>query len=176
MRTTSADQFIDFVQNLEIDTRMNRGIMGNLSNAAIHQMHHGLRVTTPDRTSDSDNDQFGSRTPTSVSSSRITVAEGDFLQPERIQNGIVFNVVRKEVLTPSGRSHGSPSEHSSPSHDSVAECMQLDCPEKEMDAASVSESGDDNRDDIGVDEGSSGRVAENPSGDEVCDKHVTGGG
>lgn len=63
------------------------------------------------------------------------VGKGDLLQPERIHNGIVFNVVKKEDLTPSNRSHDS---------DSVAEeCVQLDCPEKETDASSTSEDGDD---------------------------------
>ncbi|KAH6779645.1 Patatin-like phospholipase family protein [Perilla frutescens var. hirtella] len=168
MRTTSADQFVDFVQNLEMDSRLNRGMTGHLSNTAVQiaardQMHQGLRVTTPDRTSDSEYDQFGSRTPTPVGSSSIMVAEGDLLQPERIQNGIVFNVVRKEVLTPSARSHDS--------HDSVAECVQLDCPEKEE--IEASESGDDVREDICVDGDSSGHVPDNPSGDDICDdKHV----
>lgn len=195
MRTTSADQFVDFVQNLEIDTRMNRGTMGHLSSAGIQpatreQMHHGLRVTTPDRTSsDTEYDQFGSRTPTPVgSSSSIMVAEGDLLQPERFQNGIVFNVVRKEVLTPSARSQESPSEHNSSTHESVAECVQLDCSEKEMDTTSISESGDDVREDICVVGDNPDRMPENrfgdlenssllenPSGEDICDKHVTGG-
>ncbi|KAG6414146.1 hypothetical protein SASPL_126864 [Salvia splendens] len=181
MRTTSADQFVDFVQNLEIDTRMNRGAMGHLSSAGIQlavrdQVHHSLRVTTPDRTSsDTEYDQSGSRTPTPVGSSSIMVAEGDLLQPERIQNGIVFNVVRKEVLTPSSRSIESPSEQNSSTHESVAECVQLDCPEKEMDATSISESGDDVREDICVAGDASDCVPENPSGDDICDKHVTGG-
>lgn len=197
MRTTSADQFVDFVQNLEIDTRMNRGTMGHLSNTGIQpatrdQMYHGLRVTTPDRmSSDTEYDQYGSRTPTPVgSSSSMMVAEGDLLQPERIQNGIVFNIVRKEVLTPSGRNQESLSDLNSSMHESVVECVQLDCPEKEMDATSVSESGEDVREDICVIEDNSDRVLENPSGDDVrdkpdfpenpsgddvCDKHVTGG-
>ncbi|KAK1427084.1 hypothetical protein QVD17_15767 [Tagetes erecta] len=69
-------------------------------------------------------------------SGSITVTAGDLLQPERIQNGIVFNVVRKGDLTPSNRSHDS--EINSPS-DSVAECVQLDSLEKDMDASSNSE-------------------------------------
>ncbi|GER25812.1 patatin-like phospholipase domain-containing protein [Striga asiatica] len=68
--------------------------------------------------------------------SSITVGEGELLQPERIQNGsIVFNVVRREDLTPSSGSHEG----------SVAECVQIDLMEREMDDAgsgSGSESGE----------------------------------
>ncbi|KAK6124879.1 hypothetical protein DH2020_041382 [Rehmannia glutinosa] len=48
MRTTSADKFVDFVQNLEVDSRMNRGMMGQMGGR--DQIHQGLRVATPDRT------------------------------------------------------------------------------------------------------------------------------
>ncbi|KAK4485486.1 hypothetical protein RD792_008128 [Penstemon davidsonii] len=115
MRTTSADQFVNFVQNLETDSRMSRKLMCQTNN----------------------------------SGSSIMVSEGDLLQPERLVDGIVFNVVRKDVLSPSNRSNLD-SENTS---DLVAECVQLECPEeKEMDASSVSESGDDVIDDIYVDE------------------------
>ncbi|KAK4481684.1 hypothetical protein RD792_012591 [Penstemon davidsonii] len=155
MRSTSADQFVEFVQNLEIESRMSRG--------------SGIM----NRASDTENDQrenFGNNN-SRVSSSSIMVAEGDFLQPERIHNGIVFNVVRREVLTPSNRSLDS-EEHNS--GDSVAECFQLDSSEKEMDASSVSDDDHDVRDqeeDINcVDEHESNN--NNRSGDDVFDKHV----
>ena len=83
-----------------------------------------------------------------VNNSSIMVAEGDLLKPERIYNGIVFNVVKKEDLTPTNRSHDS--ENNSPSHISVVEYMQLDCLEKETDVSSVSECGDN---DVGVENG-----------------------
>ncbi|KAK6149096.1 hypothetical protein DH2020_016621 [Rehmannia glutinosa] len=166
MRTTSADKFVDFVQNLEVDSRMNRGMMGQMGGR--DQIHQGLRVATPDRTSDTEYEQrdFGNRA--SGSSSSIMVAEGDLLQPERIHNGIVFNVVRKEVLTP--RSHDS--EQNGSPHDSVAECVQLDSLEKEMGSSSASESGDDVGEDVYVDEVESGCVANKRSGEDVFDKHV----
>ncbi|XP_023741481.1 triacylglycerol lipase SDP1 [Lactuca sativa] len=128
MRTTSADQFVEFVQNLDSDSKMNKAIM----------VYQNLRVIPPDRISDpeSDNRDAGAAR---VSSGSITVAAGDLLQPERIHNGIVFNVVRKGDLTPSNRSHDS--ENNSPS-DSAAECVQLDSPEKDMDGSSGSECGD----------------------------------
>ncbi|KAL8036992.1 hypothetical protein ABFX02_11G011300 [Erythranthe guttata] len=63
----------------------------------------------------------------------ITVGEGDLLQPERIENGIVFNVVRRR---------------SSP-HDSAADLVEQDSLENE----SMSENGDDvvGEDDVCVD-------------------------
>ncbi|KAI3514404.1 hypothetical protein L1887_12781 [Cichorium endivia] len=108
MRTTSADQFVDFVQNLEFDSKVK-----------------GLR---PESESDQrDGNGRGHRS--------IMVAEGDLLQPEMICNGIVFNVVKKEDLTPSNRSHDS-------ENNNVVECVQTECSEKEMDGSSGSECGD----------------------------------
>ncbi|KAL0334338.1 UNVERIFIED_CONTAM: Triacylglycerol lipase SDP1 [Sesamum angustifolium] len=155
MRTTSADKFIDFVQHLEVDPRTNKGTMSHTNNAAIQvagrdQVHQGLTVAIPDRTSDTEFDpaDFSNRARTSNSS--IMVAEGDLLQPERIHNGIVLNVVRKEVLTPSNRSHDS--ENVESPHDSLPECVQLESPANEMDISSVSESGDDVREDVYIDD------------------------
>ncbi|KAJ0621862.1 putative triacylglycerol lipase [Helianthus annuus] len=132
MRTTSADQFVEFVQNLDTDSKMNKAL----------RSFQNLRVVPPERSSDPEADQRentpNNRVHTSSSSGSITVAAGDLLQPERIHNGIVFNVVRKGDVTPSNRSHDS--EYNSPSH-SVAECVQLDSPEKDLDASSNSECG-----------------------------------
>ncbi|KAK4377971.1 hypothetical protein RND71_004267 [Anisodus tanguticus] len=146
MRTTSADKFIDFVQNLEIGSRLNKGLTIDLNNI-VPQMAGSRdpfspspRVTTPDRNSDTEFDQrdFSIRVP--AGSSSITVGEGDLLQPERTNNGIVFNVVRKGDLTPSNRSLDS--ENNSSVQDAIAECVQLESPEKEMDISSVSEDGE----------------------------------
>lgn len=146
MRTTSADKFIDFVQNLELGSRLNKGLTIDLNNLVPQMAGRDLfspspRVTTPDRTSDTEFDQrdFSIRVP--ASSSSIMVGEGDLLQPERTNNGIVFNVVRKGDLTPSNRSLDS--ENNSSVQDTVAEFVQLDSPEKEMDISSVSEDGED---------------------------------
>ncbi|KAA8518055.1 hypothetical protein F0562_015525 [Nyssa sinensis] len=145
MRTTSADKFIDFIQNLDIDARLNKGMMVHPNNYVIQMVgkdpyYQNSRVTTPDRSPDMEFDQRDFNNKVSIINSSIMVTEGDLLQPEKIQNGIVFNIVRKEDLPPSNRSHDS--DHNSSSQNSVAECMQLDCPEKELDASSVSECGD----------------------------------
>ncbi|KAF3675467.1 Triacylglycerol lipase SDP1L [Capsicum annuum] len=134
MRTTSADKFIDYVQNLEINAsqRLNRGLSIDLNNVVVREpLSPSPRVTTPDRRSDTEFDQRDIR---------IVVAEGDLLQTERTNNGIVFNVVRRGDLTPSNRSLDS--ENNSSFHDPVAECVQLESPEKDMDISSVSEDGE----------------------------------
>ncbi|KAJ1382118.1 Triacylglycerol lipase [Sesbania bispinosa] len=137
MRTTSANMFIDFVQNLEVDTELNRGMD---SHASPHDFqHHSPRLTTPDRCSEnSESDQKENGNRVAMNGSSIMVTEGDFLQPERIHNGIVFNVVKKEDLTSSNRSHDYDSNNNE-----VAECVQIDCPGKEMDAASSDSENED---------------------------------
>ncbi|KAJ7976691.1 Triacylglycerol lipase SDP1 [Quillaja saponaria] len=140
MRTTSANTFIDFVQNLDVDAELNRGWVAQSNSKAAQmvgnsQYNQSPRVTTPDRSSDStefDQREVGNRVL--ANSSSITVTEGDLLQPERILNGIVFNVVKKEDLTLLNRSHDFENYSNE-----VAECVQVDCPEKEMDASSASE-------------------------------------
>ncbi|KAK7378090.1 hypothetical protein VNO80_03526 [Phaseolus coccineus] len=137
MRTTSANMFIDFLQNLEVDTEPNKGLVSH-ANPNDFQ-YRNPRLTTLDRNCDStesEQREIGNRV---VNGSRILVTAGDFLQPERIHNGIVFNVVKKEDVTPLNRSHDFENFT-----DEVAECVQDECPGKEMDAASsASEHGDD---------------------------------
>ncbi|KAG9135594.1 hypothetical protein Leryth_002325 [Lithospermum erythrorhizon] len=145
MRTTSADKFIDLIQSLDADSRLNRNMLARPSNIIIPPVGRdpfnqgSSRVTTPDRTPDTEYDQrdYNMRVP--FSNSSIMVGEGDLLQAGRLGNGIVFNVVKKDDLTPSNRSLDS--EHNSSQQDSVVECVQLDCPEKDVDTSSVSDDG-----------------------------------
>lgn len=145
MRTTSANTFVDYVQNLDADAELNKSLILHPNSIVIQMVgqqdpyYQVARVTTPDRSSE--NGEFDLRDSSSRGSgtgSSIMVTEGDLLQPERIHNGIVFNVVKKEDLTHSYRSHDSENYNSE-----EAECVQLDCPEKEMDASSASEYGQD---------------------------------
>ncbi|KAE9590155.1 hypothetical protein Lal_00027830 [Lupinus albus] len=138
MRTASADTFIDFVHNLQLETELNSG---TADDANPHDFQYpNPRLTTPDRRSESAesvNKENGNSVVTNGSS--IMLTEGDLLQPEMIHNGIVFNVVKKEELTSSYRSNDYDSYNNE-----VAECVQIDCPGKEIDAASsASETGDD---------------------------------
>ncbi|KAI8562387.1 hypothetical protein RHMOL_Rhmol03G0032200 [Rhododendron molle] len=143
MRTTSADTFVDYVQSLDIDGRLSKVHQPNdflVQLVGKDPSDQNYRVATPDRSLDVESDQRDFPNRVVANSSSIMVAEGDLLQPERIPNGIVFNVVKKEDFTPTNRSHDS--ENNSPSCTSVAEeCTQLDCPEKEIDISSESDSG-----------------------------------
>ncbi|KAF8403589.1 hypothetical protein HHK36_011693 [Tetracentron sinense] len=160
MRTASATKFMEFVQSLEIEAELNKSLTREDEtnfminpNSLVTQMvgkdpyyHQGSRATTPDRNSENtelDQRDFSTRGPMATSS--ITVTEGDLLQPERIHNGFVFNVVKKEDLALSNRSHDSENYQGS-SQNPTAECVQLDdCLGKEMDSSSASEYGDDDR-------------------------------
>ncbi|GAU29594.1 hypothetical protein TSUD_164420 [Trifolium subterraneum] len=144
MRTTSADMFIDFFQNLDVGTEQNRGTgtgTGTNFSPRDFQYHSPRFPPTPDRCSEnSEFDQRDNGNRVAMNGSSIMVTEGDLLQPERILNGFVFNVVKKEDLTPSSRSH----DYDSYNND-VAECVQIECPGKEMDdaASTTSQNGDD---------------------------------
>ncbi|KHN14920.1 Triacylglycerol lipase SDP1 [Glycine soja] len=139
MRTTSANMFVDFLQNLDVDTDQNNKGLVSRANPNDFQ-YRSPRLATLDRNSDSTESEpreIGNRV---FNVSSILVTEGDLLQPERIHNGIVFNVVKKEDLSPlSSSSHGFENYNIE-----VAECVQDECPGKEIDAASsASEHGDD---------------------------------
>ncbi|GAB4843910.1 mitogen-activated protein kinase tyrosine protein phosphatase sdp1, variant 2 [Ancistrocladus abbreviatus] len=146
MRTMSADQFINFVQSLDVDSEMSKCLTGQLNSAVMQTVaqdrhNQNSRVTTPDRSSEST--EFGQRVlgnMAATSSSGVMVTEGDFLQPERMPNGIAFNVVKKEELTVATRRNDSESHGAFLS--TAVECMQLECPESELDASSASEYGD----------------------------------
>ena len=130
MRTASANKFISFVQNLEIDTEFRtispRGSEGDIvtPNSNLFAGHPIGREpvdnhpgpVTPGRTSGNSgcdpHDTPVPRSPFGLSTS-IMVPEGDLLQPEKIENGILFNVVRRDTLvaTTSGvEPHGSSQE------------------------------------------------------------------
>ncbi|GLT63161.1 hypothetical protein SLA2020_357420 [Shorea laevis] len=160
MRTTSADLFVDFVQNLDVDSEPTKGSMVHPNSPGI-QMGGGdpssqsSRLTSPDRNSDLEFDQRDLSNRAPVTGSSLMVTEGDLLQPERIHNGIMLNVVKRENLVLSNRNQDLENYNTE-----LAECMQLDCPAKETDASSASEDGDDdtptekNQDETGADSSS----------------------
>ncbi|XP_047321705.1 triacylglycerol lipase SDP1-like [Impatiens glandulifera] len=143
MRTTSADTFVDYMHNLDMEGRLNltQGVLqsnltvqvaGDHTSTTHHQ--DGSDGTSPSRTSDIDSNQREFSNRVLLCNSSIMVSEGDLLQPERRDNGIVFNVVKRGDLTP--RDRALESETGSPSHASTAECMQLDSLEKQADETS----------------------------------------
>ncbi|KAK7396201.1 hypothetical protein VNO78_17034 [Psophocarpus tetragonolobus] len=137
MRTTSANMFIDFLQNLEVDTELNKGSVSHANpNDFQYRSPRLIALDRNSNTTESEQREISNRV---VNGSSILVTEGDLLQPERIHNGIVFNVVKKEDLTPLNRSHDLENYHNE-----VAECVQDECPGKEIDdASSASEYEDD---------------------------------
>lgn len=117
MRSCSAIKFIDFVQELELDSE-------------------------PNRTCVSWNQAEGGASPRS-----IVVSEGDLLQPERIDDGIVLNVVRREVLN-SERSSSSEQQRGASQEEITIDCTDENSlqgvPQTEScTASSASESGED---------------------------------
>lgn len=138
MRTASANKFINFVQTLELESEFNRTWSGEdeVDGLAVNPIqmvgrdptYNNSRVTTPDRSSenaDSDAHEHGSGVPVAASIS-IVVSEGDLLQPERVHNGIVFNVVKKEALNLS-RTSSDFEQHQVSSPEADVENVQMEC-------------------------------------------------
>jgi TAG lipase/steryl ester hydrolase/phospholipase A2/LPA acyltransferase len=147
MRTASANKFIDFVQSLDVDSELTKGFVCHPNSPGAQMGDRDLynqisRLSTPDRNSESEFDPRDFSNRISPGGSSITVTEGDLLQHERILNGFVLNVVKKEDMAPSNRVHDKENHNSE-----VPECVQLDCPEKDMDASSSSDSAADDDDD-----------------------------
>jgi len=143
MRTTSANKFISFVQNLEIDTESrtipSREDITDLvtPNAGTLAAHAVSREAIDRSLDNSALDIHDTSTPRSTfgPSTSIVVSEGDLLQPEKIENGILFNVVRRDTLLGSSsgvESQGSPREPD-------VETVQTEC----LDGVSTSDDDDD---------------------------------
>ncbi|KAL2599998.1 hypothetical protein AAZV13_10G085900 [Glycine max] len=81
MRTTSADMFIDFFQNIEVDTELNRGKVTNTTTSPRDFQHHISRHTTPDhnrwcsKRTEIDQKENGNRM-IAMNGSNIMVTEG----------------------------------------------------------------------------------------------------
>lgn len=151
MRTASANKFINFVQSLELEAEFSRpwsredeaDALTAPSSSLVTQMvggntyHSNSRVTTPDRSSENTESELGgNRVPVAASTS-IMVSEGDMLQAERINNGIMFNVVKKEDLLAQLSSDSE--QLRGPSQDVDVENVQMES----CDACSDSESVED---------------------------------
>lgn len=142
MRTGSANKFISFVQNLEIDTEFrtipSREDITDLvtPNGGTLAANAASREAIDRSLDNSALDIHDTITPRSTfgPSTSIMVSEGDLLQPEKIENGILFNVVRRDTLIGSSsgvESQGSPREPD-------VETVQTEC----LDDASASDDDD----------------------------------
>lgn len=139
MRTASAHKFVNFVHSLELDLECSRA-RPREDDAISTPVHANSRVTTPDRSSentDSESRDSGNRAPASAAPASIMVSEGDLIQPERIENGIVFNVVRRDALNQIQRSSSDASEQQrSSSPEADVENLQMECCEDNASSAS----------------------------------------
>uniref|UniRef100_A0ACD5XA62 Uncharacterized protein n=1 Tax=Avena sativa TaxID=4498 RepID=A0ACD5XA62_AVESA len=136
MRTASADKFINVIQNLEIDSEFDRvptvehdttGILSESMFPRDPYPTNGSRVTTPDRcteVSETDN------------SASIAVSEGDLLQPERTNSGILLNFVRRE--DPFAQRSSDADVDESSLHEAYVDTMHLE--------SGDSDSSEDNKD------------------------------
>lgn len=105
MRTSSADQFINFIQNLEIESEFERvhtteddntGIFTGPTFSRDPYPTNISRATTPDGP---DRCTEVSETEScNTSNTSIAVSEGDLLQPGMTTTGILLNFVRREDL------------------------------------------------------------------------------
>ncbi|KAJ6802738.1 triacylglycerol lipase SDP1 [Iris pallida] len=160
MRTASAQKFINYVQNLELDSGINRTWSREDDTETTSQMvgtdsyYNNSRVTTPGRSAentDSESREFGDRGVQVTASTSIMVSEGDLLQPERIRNGIVFNVVRKEVLNLAARSSSGSEQQQDSSPEADVENLKMESCD---DTSSVSEHGEECEGELKCAEGS----------------------
>ncbi|KAI4381531.1 hypothetical protein MLD38_007596 [Melastoma candidum] len=137
MRTASANKFIDFVQNLHVEVDFTKLLSPASSPSPRGRNPFGRSAmrTSPgrDREGTEVSDQMHSSCGNGSSS--ILVSKGDLLKAERIPDGLVFNVVKREDLATVS---GAPAEDYS--CEAAEECLQLDSPEEEMDASSTSSS------------------------------------
>jgi TAG lipase/steryl ester hydrolase/phospholipase A2/LPA acyltransferase len=143
MRTASADNFINFIQNLEIDSEFDRvltieddstGILSGSTNTRDPYPTNSSTVTTPDRCTEV--------SETESCNTGIAVSEGDLLQPERTTSGILLNFVRREDLFAQQNSGTDVAESSLP--EAYVDRMHLGSGDAK--SGSDSDSSEDNKD------------------------------
>lgn len=105
MRTASAQKFISYVQNLEIDMDLKMQEDDNCSNSSINNTNSSdntnniiNEITASANNSDNESRDSGVAGRNRVGQI-IMVSEGDILLPEKTNSGIMFNVVRREAVS-----------------------------------------------------------------------------
>ncbi|CAO1944866.1 unnamed protein product [Urochloa humidicola] len=143
MRTASANKFVSFVQNLEIETDFRTIpsreeesdlVTPNASSLTAHAISREVTDMTFDNSGLDGHDTTSTPRTTFGPSTSIVVSEGDLLQPEKTENGILFNVVRRDTLL--GSSSGAESQGSPREPD--VETVQTEC----LDGVSASDDDD----------------------------------
>ncbi|KAJ4767245.1 Patatin-like phospholipase family protein [Rhynchospora pubera] len=104
MRTASANKFINYVQNLEVDMEFKMREDDNCSNSIANNTNNSIivnnnmnEVAASANNSDNESRDFRFGGSNRVGQ-KIVVSEGDLLQPEKTNNGILFNVLRREAV------------------------------------------------------------------------------
>jgi TAG lipase / steryl ester hydrolase / phospholipase A2 / LPA acyltransferase len=99
MRTASAQKFINYVQNLEIDMDFKMREDDNCSTSSVNTTNSNNNINNEvgasANNSDSESWDLGVTCSNRVGQI-IMVSEGGLLQPEKTGNGILFNVVKRE--------------------------------------------------------------------------------
>lgn len=148
MRTASADKFISFIHNLEIDTELTRsrteegdtaGILSEPTFQNDPRPNNISSVTTPGRCTENSETESCDTVNTIVNQAStptsLAVSEGDFLQPGSTTNGILLNIVKRDALQAQ--------------NDSVTELAESSCAEtyaETCDTISGSDCAKDNKD------------------------------
>ncbi|WVZ60997.1 hypothetical protein U9M48_010938 [Paspalum notatum var. saurae] len=149
MRTASADRFISFIHNLEIDTEFNRPCTvegetaGILSPESTFPSYPRQNNSSPVNTSDGCTEVSEAESCNTVNTraiqastpTSIAVSERDLLQTESTSNGILLNIVKKDALH-------------SPHHNTVTEFAESSLAQayvETCDTISGSDSAEDNK-------------------------------
>jgi TAG lipase/steryl ester hydrolase/phospholipase A2/LPA acyltransferase len=148
MRTASADKFISFIHNLEIDTEFSRactvegdttGILSESTFPKDPWPNNSYRVATPDRCTEVSETEschtVNTRASQASTPTSIAVSEGELLQPESTTNSILLNIVKGDAL------HAHHNNVTELAESSLAEAYVEPC-----DTISGSESAEDNKD------------------------------
>jgi len=148
MRTASADKFISFIHNLEIDTEFSRpctvegdttGILSESTFPNDPCPNNSYRVATPDRCTEVSETKschtVNTRASQASTPTNIAVSEGELLQPDNTTNSILLKIVKGDAL------HAHHNNATELAESSLAEAYVEPC-----DTISGAESAEDNKD------------------------------
>lgn len=108
MRTASADRFISFIHNIEIDTELSRpcavegdaaGILSESTFPNGSRPNNSSSVSMPGRCTENSGTESCNTVNTRASTlTSMAVREGDLLPPESTTDGVLLNIVKRDAL------------------------------------------------------------------------------
>uniref|UniRef100_A0A0D9W0K8 PNPLA domain-containing protein n=1 Tax=Leersia perrieri TaxID=77586 RepID=A0A0D9W0K8_9ORYZ len=156
MRTSSADMFINFIQNLEIDSEFNKGFSiegenaGDISGSTLSNdscPNNSSRVTAQDTDRSKCFSETGScNTSNNIASQPSTststaVSEGNLLQPERTANAILINVIKRKSVFAEHDNEAETESYVDTTHLDTCDAISAsDCPGDNKNAADSNDS------------------------------------